>query len=375
MATRIGLLLKYRKVGALCAVVGGGIICHGIYKTKNNLVLAKTTLGSSSVAQAKELMADPITDIKILEKEDKMKAKMELFIMKTQAKICKALEEIEGEKRFKIDRWERSEGGGGITCIMEDGEVFERAGVNISVVHGKLSSKAAAQMRARGKPLTPGKELPFFATGISSVIHPRNPMVPTLHFNYRYFEVEQDGEAQWWFGGGTDLTPYYLDEEDATHFHRTLKAACDLHDPEYYSKFKEWCDNYFVVEFRGERRGLGGIFFDDVDQPTQEKAFSFVKSCATAILPCYIPIVTKHLKDPYGYKERQWQLLRRGRYVEFNLVYDRGTKFGLFTPGARIESILMSLPQTAKWQYKHSPQEGSREAKLMEILKNPKDWV
>eukprot|EP00057_Strongylocentrotus_purpuratus_P009767 XP_011664241.1 PREDICTED: oxygen-dependent coproporphyrinogen-III oxidase [Strongylocentrotus purpuratus] len=213
------------------------------------------------------------------------------------------------EKKFKIDRWERAEGGGGITCILEDGEVFERAGVNISVVHGKLSPKAAAQMR------------------------------------------------------------------DATHFHRTLKAACDLHDPEYYPKFKEWCDNYFVVEHRGERRGLGGIFFDDIDQPTQEKAFSFVKSCATAILPCYIPIIDKHQKDPYGYKERQWQLLRRGRYVEFNLVYDRGTKFGLFTPGARIESILMSLPQTAKWQYKHTPQEGSKEAKLMEILKNPKDWV
>lgn len=373
MASRMSLFLKYRKLGAACGVIGAGAVFHGVYKTKCNEVFAKTK--GSAASPARDLMAQPVSDLEFLEKGENMKARMEMFIMKTQAKICQALEEIEGENKFKVDRWQRQQGGGGITCIMEDGQVFERAGVNISVVHGKLSPSAAAQMRARGKALKPGTELPFFAAGISSVVHPRNPMVPTLHFNYRYFEVEQDGQSQWWFGGGTDLTPYYLDKEDATHFHRTLKSACDLHDPEYYPKFKEWCDNYFVVEHRGERRGLGGIFFDDVDQPTQEKAFSFVKSCATAILPCYLPIVDKHKNDGYGYDERQWQLLRRGRYVEFNLVYDRGTKFGLFTPGARIESILMSLPQTAKWQYKHSPAEGSREANLMEVLKNPKDWV
>ncbi|XP_071478734.1 oxygen-dependent coproporphyrinogen-III oxidase-like [Diadema antillarum] len=375
MAARMSFFLKYRRIGAACAVIAGGAVLHGVYRTNHNVVIAKTMPTTHPNPATKEFMTEPITSLEVLKKEEDMKARMELFIMRTQAKICQALEEIEGEKKFFVDRWQRKEGGGGITCILEDGQVFERAGVNISVVHGKLSAKAAAMMRARGKALKPGSELPFFATGISSVIHPRNPMVPTLHFNYRYFEVEQEGESQWWFGGGTDLTPYYLDEEDATHFHRTLKAACDLHDPEYYQKFKEWCDNYFVVEHRGERRGVGGIFFDDIDQPTQDKAFSFIKSCATAILPCYLPIVQKHKDDGYGYDERQWQLLRRGRYVEFNLVYDRGTKFGLFTPGARIESILMSLPQTASWRYMHSPVEGSKEAKLTEILKNPRDWV
>lgn len=201
-------------------------------------------------------------------------------------------------------------------------------------------------------------------------------MVPTIHFNYRYFEVvEPDGSIQWWFGGGTDLTPYYLNEEDAKYFHSVLKEACDKHNKGYYPKFKSWSDDYFNITHRGERRGLGGIFFDDLDTPSQEQAFRFVKSCAESVIPSYIPLVSKHKNDPYAYHERQWQLLRRGRYVEFNLIYDRGTKFGLYTPGARYESILMSLPLLAKWEYMHSPELNSEEEKLLRVLRNPKEWV
>lgn len=200
--------------------------------------------------------------------------------------------------------------------------------------------------------------------------------VPTIHFNYRYFEVtNKDGSTQWWFGGGTDLTPYYLNEEDAKHFHRTLKSACDQHNPTYYEKFKKWCDDYFHIPHRGERRGVGGIFFDDLDTPSQQEAYKFVESCAEAVIPSYIPLVKQHKNDGYGYAERQWQLLRRGRYVEFNLIYDRGTKFGLYTPGARYESILMSLPLVAKWEYMHEPSQNSKEGKLVEVLKNPRDWL
>jgi coproporphyrinogen III oxidase len=232
-------------------------------------------------------------------------------------------------------------------------------------------------MRARGKKLPEGVSIPFFAAGVSSVIHPRNPNVPTIHFNYRYFEVEgaEKGEEGWWFGGGTDLTPYILYEDDVVHFHQTLKQACDKHEPTYYSKFKKWCDDYFVIKHRGECRGVGGIFFDDLDRPHREAAFSFVKSCARSVIPSYVPIAKKRLDSGYSYSDRQFQLLRRGRYVEFNLVYDRGTKFGLMTPGARFESILMSLPLNAKWQYCHQPEEGTKEWTLMQVLRNPRDWV
>jgi coproporphyrinogen III oxidase len=255
--------------------------------------------------------------------------------------------------------------------------VFEKAGVNISVVHGTLPPAAVQQMKSRGKDFksVEGK-LPFWAVGISSVIHPHNPHMPTIHFNFRYFEVEEsNGNKQYWFGGGTDLTPSYLVEEDAVHFHTVLKDACDHHDKTYYPKFKKWCDDYFVVSHRDERRGIGGIFFDDVDYPSQEEAFAFIKSCTKAIIPAYLPIVKRHLNDTYTEQEKQWQQLRRGRYVEFNLVYDRGTKFGLFTPGARIESILMSLPLTARWEYMHQPAEGTREAEILAVLHKPKDWI
>lgn len=323
-------------------------------------------------------MAEPITDPDILlDEENDMKTKMELLIMKIQADFCKALEseEYAGQK-FKVDRWLRNEGGGGITCVLQDGEVFEKAGVNISVVKGHLPPQAVQQMRSRGKKLSEGSKLPFFAAGVSAVIHPRNPMVPTIHFNYRYFEViDTDGSKQWWFGGGTDLTPYYLDEKDAVSFHRTLKDACDQNDKDYYPRFKKWCDEYFRITHRKECRGIGGIFFDDIDAPSQEEAFKFVSDCAHAVIPSYLPIVRRHKNDAYGERERQWQLLRRGRYVEFNLIYDRGTKFGLYTPGARYESILMSLPLTARWEYMHTPFANSEETKLMDVLKNPKDWV
>lgn len=335
-----------------------------------------TVFAAQNELDIKKFMAEPITEINKLKKRNDMKTKMELLVMKTQAEFCKALESLEDpDYSFKVDRWIRKEGGGGITCVLQDGVVFEKAGVNVSVVTGTLPPAAVQQMRARGKQLQEGS-MPFFAAGVSAVIHPRNPMVPTVHFNYRYFEVENpDGSIQWWFGGGTDLTPYYLNEDDVKHFHGTLKAACDKHDSSYYSKFKKWCDDYFFIRHRGERRGVGGIFFDDIDTPSQEEAFQFIKSCAKAVIPSYIPLVKQHKDDGYGYKERQWQLLRRGRYVEFNLIYDRGTKFGLYTPGARYESILMSLPLSANWKYMHEPTPDSKEAELVDVLKNPREWL
>jgi len=323
-------------------------------------------------------MAEPISSSHYLaQNPTDMKCKMELLVMRIQASMCRSLEALEeNDTKFHVDRWQRPEGGGGITCVMQDGHVFEKAGVNISVVHGVLSPAVVQHMRSRGKKLKDGKHR-FFATGVSSVIHPRNPNVPTIHFNYRYFEVESESgeETQWWFGGGTDLTPYVFHEEDVIHFHKTLKNACSPHDKSYYDKFKKWCDEYFFITHRGECRGVGGIFFDDLDSPSKEAAFKFVTSCADAVLPSYLPMVKKRKEQGYSYADRQWQLLRRGRYVEFNLIYDRGTKFGLVTPGARYESILMSLPLNAKWEYCHRPVPGSKEEKLLEILKKPKDWV
>lgn len=325
-------------------------------------------------------MAEPLTDQATREaNKNSMRVRMEMMIMKIQRDFCRALENEENPKyKFHVDRWTRSEGGGGITCVLQDGHTFEKAGVNISVVHGKIPPQAVAQMNARGKNLPEGTSMPFFACGVSSVVHPRNPNIPTIHFNYRYFEVvesEETNRKRWWFGGGTDLTPYYLDEDNIRHFHRTLKRVCDKHNDKFYSKFKKWCDDYFLIKHRGITRGVGGIFFDDLDSPDREKCFNFVKDCAEAVVPSYLPMVQKHRESPYGFKERQWQLIRRGHYAEFNLVYDRGTKFGLYTPGARYESILMSLPLTCKWEYMHKVPNGSKEAKLTEILKNPKEWI
>ncbi|XP_030035551.2 oxygen-dependent coproporphyrinogen-III oxidase isoform X2 [Manduca sexta] len=350
------------------AVIGTGYVAYSQYK--------QNKADMKEIIQLRNYMAEPITPIDQLEKNpDDMKTQMELLILRIQAEFCKALEKEEDqEAKFKVDRWQRKEGGGGITCVLQDGRVFEKAGVNISVVSGTLPPAAVQQMRSRGKKLE-NAELPFFAAGVSAVIHPRNPMVPTIHFNYRYFEVRDKDGVQWWFGGGTDLTPYYLNEEDAKHFHLTLKHACDAHDDTYYARFKKWCDDYFYIPHRGERRGVGGIFFDDIDSPDQQSAFKFVTSCAEAVIPSYIPLVKRHKDDAYGYHERQWQLLRRGRYVEFNLMYDRGTKFGLHTPQARYESILMSLPLNAKWEYMNVPKPNSEEEKIMKVLKEPRDWL
>lgn len=362
-----------RILGVVGTVIAGGSIAT--YYQKNEAHMASSKLSGSGFPS--KFMAEPITPKDSLAaNSNDMKAKMELLIMKIQADFCRSLENEENfGKKFTVDRWERQEGGGGITCVLQDGDVFEKAGVNISVVHGVLPKGAIQQMRSRGKQLADG-ELPFFAAGVSAVIHPRNPMVPTIHFNYRYFEVtDSTGNKQWWFGGGTDLTPYYLNEEDAIHFHQTLKEGCDEHDKTYYPKFKEWCDKYFYIPHRNECRGVGGIFFDDLDTPDQQSAYDFVSTCAHSVVPSYMPLVRKHKNAPFGDRERQWQLLRRGRYVEFNLIYDRGTKFGLYTPGARYESILMSLPLTAKWEYMNVPNSDSKEGEITHVLKNPRDWL
>lgn len=332
------------KFTGMALVSSGSVMAYYGYYNSVNAAKKISTLNTST------FMAQPITDVQELEEHSsKMKTRMELLIMRIQSEFCKALEgeEASGAKFF-VDRWQRhnpSEGGG-ITCVLQDGETFEKAGVNITVMNAPLSKKLQASMRARGKDLPEDKQFAFFAAGISSVIHPRNPHVPTIHFNYRYFEIQDEaGENRhWWFGGGTDLTPYYLEEEDVRLFHGALKDACDRHSPTYYQRFKKWCDDYFFIVFRGERRGVGGIFFDDLESENEEDVFQFVTSCADSVIPSYLPLVQKHKGDAVTEAERQWQLLRRGRYVEFNLVYDRGTKFGFATPNARIESILMSLP-------------------------------
>jgi coproporphyrinogen III oxidase len=268
-------------------------------------------------------MAEPVSGFSVMDGElSEMRLRMEKMCLDLQFKFCKALEKFESEGAgadpavtFKVDRWTRREGGGGISCVLQDGKRFEKAGVNISVVHGKLPPQAVRQMRSRGKDLPEDKELPFYAVGVSSVIHPVNPLIPTVHFNYRYFEVDVgNGKTLWWFGGGTDLTPYYLNEEDAVHFHQSLKTACDKSDPSYYPKFKKWCDDYFNVSHRGERRGIGGIFFDDLDTKPQMECFKFVSDCADSVLPSYIPLIEKHYKKIYTSKQVEWQQLRRGRY-------------------------------------------------------------
>ncbi|MCJ1338144.1 Coproporphyrinogen-III oxidase [Bachmanniomyces sp. S44760] len=308
-----------------------------------------------------------------------MRLRMEQFIKEQQRRIVVELEKLDGSN-FRTDTWSRPAGGDGISCVLQDGHVFEKAGVNTSIVYGTLPRPAIMKMRVNHKALDPDVEsLEFFAAGLSMVLHPHNPMAPTVHLNYRYFEtMDKNGEGKsWWFGGGTDLTPSYLFDEDAIHFHKTIKEACDKHDRAYYPRFKPWCDRYFNIPHRGESRGIGGIFFDDLDEDEkdQEQLFSFVKDCLTAFLPSYIPIIEKRKDMSFGKREKEWQQVRRGRYVEFNLVHDRGTSFGLATPGARVESILMSLPLTARWMYMHDAEPGSKEERLVNVLRNPADWV
>lgn len=294
------------------------------------------------------------------------------MVHRLQDTICDAISELDGSN-YREDEWVREEGGGGRSRVFSEGTLFEKAGVNVSVVQGTLSPEAALKMG--GGHTLEGTDLSFFATGLSLVLHPHNPMAPTVHANYRYFE-RGDGqvEGSWWFGGGADLTPSYLFEEDAIHFHRILKEACDRHDVADYQEFKNWCDDYFHIKHRGERRGVGGIFFDDLRAGSKDDCFAFVEDSASHFLEAYMPILERRVSMAFTPEQKQWQQLRRGRYVEFNLVYDRGTKFGLTTNG-RIESILMSLPLTSRWEYCHEAVPGSEEAVLLEVLRHPVDWL
>ncbi len=297
------------------------------------------------------------------------KADIISYFRKLQDSICARLEKGDGAGKFREDPWERPEGGGGRTRVIQ-GRQIEKGGVNFSAVHGPMPEKVS---RALG--IDPGQ---FLATGVSIVLHPKSPIVPIIHMNVRYFEVEQEGKKNiWWFGGGIDLTPHYIVPEDARYFHQELKRVCDSHHASYYPAFKKWADDYFFLRHRQETRGVGGIFFDrlsDQEGFTKEARFAFVQDVGEAFAPLYLHFLEKHKEEPYEEKHQLWQRLRRGRYVEFNLVWDKGTKFGLDTEG-RTESILMSLPPVANWEYSHQPEEGSEEARTLALLRKGIDWV
>jgi coproporphyrinogen III oxidase len=317
-------------------------------------------------------------------------ARVSQFMQQLQDEICQKLAAVDGKGQFREDSWKRPEGGGGRSRVIREGDIFEQGGVNFSEVWGDRLPPSILKQR----PEAEGHG--FYATGTSMVLHPRNPYLPTVHLNYRYFEAG----PVWWFGGGIDLTPYYPFTEDVIHFHKTLKTACNEHHPEYYPVFKPWCDEYFYLKHRGETRGVGGIFFDYQDGtgelyrgPHPDKAagsysktlgapkerswedlFTFVQSCGGAFIPAYIPIIEKRRGMEWDEDQRNFQLYRRGRYVEFNLVYDRGTIFGLQTNG-RTESILMSLPPLVRWEYGYTPEPNTPEAELYEVFLKPQDWV
>ncbi|VAW17887.1 Coproporphyrinogen III oxidase, aerobic [hydrothermal vent metagenome] len=300
-----------------------------------------------------------------------MKDRFYTYIQKLQDTITTKLEEVDGKATFKEDIWKRPEGGGGCTRVIENGSVFEKGGVNISKVHGELPKSMQTYFGV--------EDANFFACGLSLVLHPRNPMVPTVHANWRYFEMydKKGNMVDQWFGGGQDLTPYYLFDEDAEHFHSICKKACDAHNPQFYSTYKKKCDDYFWNTHRNEARGIGGLFFDyckTTDAMTMNDWYNFVTEIGNSFLASYTPIVTKRKDLTYTKEHRDWQEIRRGRYVEFNLVHDKGTLFGLRTNG-RIESILMSLPPHVQWRYDHHSEKGSEEERLLKILKKPKEWV
>lgn len=283
-----------------------------------------------------------------------------------QDHICSGLEKADGLGRFQQDNWSRPGGGGGRSRVIRYGNIIEKGGVNFSEVHGKTPEKILESFG-----LTDGE---FFATGVSIVLHPENPWVPIIHMNIRYFEMST---GTYWFGGGIDLSPHYVDRQDATFFHDKLKAVCDKHDRSYYPEFKDWADNYFYIKHRKETRGIGGIFFDHKSEDkmhTKEDIFNFVKDVGLSFVPIYTHLMSKNAVKPYGQGEKDWQRLRRGRYVEFNLVLDRGTKFGLDTDG-RTESILMSLPPEAGWEYDYMPADKSKEADTLHLLKKGIDWT
>lgn len=291
------------------------------------------------------------------------------YLLHLQDRICLALEEEDGEAQFQEDCWQRSAGGGGRTRVISDGGVFEKGGVNFSHVHGDSLPPSATQSR----PELAGRS--FQALGVSLVLHPDNPYVPTSHANVRIFVAEKPGEeAVWWFGGGYDLTPYYPFEEDCVHWHSVARNACEPFGAQLYPRFKKWCDEYFYLQHRGETRGVGGLFFDDFNELGFADSFAFWKSIGDSFVPAYQPIVAKRKGKAFGEREKNFQLYRRGRYVEFNLVYDRGTLFGLQS-GGRTESILMSLPPLARWEYDWHPESGSAEAELYDNFLRPRDWL
>jgi coproporphyrinogen III oxidase len=293
------------------------------------------------------------------------------YLKSLQDNICAAIEEVDGQQTFIQDDWQRegSGGGGGRTRVLTDGAVFEQGGVNFSEVSGDdLPASATAS-----RPELAGRS--FKAMGVSLVIHPHNPYVPTSHANVRFFIAEKEGEEPiWWFGGGYDLTPYYGFEQDVIEWHQTAKAACDPFGEDVYPHYKEWCDDYFYLKHRNETRGVGGLFFDDLNEGGFEQCFKFLQAVGDSYIKAYLPIVNRRKDTPFGERERDFQLYRRGRYVEFNLVYDRGTLFGLQS-GGRTESILMSLPPLVKWRYNWQPEEGSAEAELYQTFLKPQDWL
>ena len=300
-----------------------------------------------------------------------MKEQFYQYIENLQDSITSKIEEVDGLAKFEEDIWQRQEGGGGRTRVIENGAIFEKGGVNISAVHGELPEVLRKQFNV--------DEGTFFACGLSLVLHPINPMIPTVHANWRYFEMyDTTGKmVTQWFGGGQDLTPYYLFDEDAIHFHTVCKNVCDSYSPDFYSTFKKNCDDYFWNAHRDEARGVGGLFFDYLKATnsfTILDRYNFVTAVGASFLESYLPIVQKRKDIPFTISQKDWQEIRRGRYVEFNLVHDRGTLFGLKTNG-RIESILMSLPPIVQWKYNYSPEENSEEEKLITVLTNPKEWV
>lgn len=292
--------------------------------------------------------------------------------MQLQDRICQSLEEADGRGQFREDAWQRPGGGGGRSRILTDGTIIEKGGVGFSAVYGEATEATLRALQLTDQPEAAPPT--FYATGVSIVLHPRNPMVPIIHMNVRYFEMSTGHN---WFGGGIDLTPHYVVADDARWFHQHLKGVCDRHNPAYYSKFKPWADDYFYIPHRQETRGIGGIFFDYLKPtPATPKAdlFAFVQDVGNAFIPVYTNFMAQNHALPYGEPEKNWQLLRRGRYVEFNLVWDRGTKFGLETNG-RTESILMSMPPQANWIYDFQPQPGSREAETLRLLTKGIDWA
>lgn len=292
----------------------------------------------------------------------------EVFLRGLQDRICAAVERLDGRARFVEDAWTRPAGGGGRTRVLRGGDVFEQAGVNFSRVYGHQLPPSATAHRPE---LAGGR---FVATGVSLVLHPKNPYVPTTHANVRYFEAGKEGVAPvWWFGGGFDLTPFYPFDEDVTHWHTVARDLCAPFGTAVYPRYKKWCDDYFYLKHRGETRGVGGLFYDDLNEGGFERCFDFTQAVGQGFLDAYVPIVERRLDTPWGEREREFQLYRRGRYVEFNLVYDRGTLFGLQS-GGRTESILMSLPPRVRFEYAYQPEPGSPEARLADYLQ-PRDWV